>query len=160
MFSRGHSIRWAVAVIVSVAPLALYAQNVHFVKGPTCEDLGLTASCNGKLSGLGEGDVVVNLEFPNATATTTCTSPGGNEAPGQNPAVPVDVQGTVELQAAKNGTLTFTVTTEPPADPTPEEADCANKNWTAAIDTISFGTGTLTVVQGGETVLTTQVVLP
>jgi hypothetical protein len=160
MLSRGRWIRWAVAMIVSVAPLALYAQNVHFVRGPSCEDLGLTANCTGKLAGLGEGNVTIILDFPNATGGTTCTSPGGgSEAPGQNPALTVDVTGSVNLQATKNGTVTFSVTTEAPAAPTAAEAGCPNPNWTAEFSDLSFGTGTLTVVQGGNVVLVTQITL-
>jgi len=124
------------------------ADNPHYRKGPSAVDNGMTASATGTITGLGNGDVIITLSFPNATGTTVCTNKGGTQAPGQNPAAPVSVSGSQFVNNPKNGTLSFTVVTIAPADPTPQSAGCPNvKSWTAAFDNLTFGQGTLTIQQ-------------
>jgi hypothetical protein len=161
---RKGNILMAIGAVAIVAGL-VFGDSPHFKKAPTCGDNGLTASCIGSVSGLGNGDVQVTLAFPNATGSTTCTSPGGNTSPGQNPAVPAPVSGTAIFTNIKNGTLAFSVSTSAPANPSPAAAGCPNANWSAAFSDISFGTGTLTVSQKQAdgtyvTVLSTTVTLP
>lgn len=152
------SIRLFLATLIAVLSLSVFAASVHYKKGPTCSVVGLTVTCFGSLSGVGNGAVTATLDFPQATATTICTSPGGNESPGQNPAFPVNASGSVTLPPAdKNGNLQFSVTTNSPTQPTAEQAQCPNNNWTARIDTINFGRGTLTFVQNGQVVLSSSV---
>lgn len=153
--------------VASISTLVVWADSPHYKKGPTVVDNGFTATATGSLTGLGNGDVIVTLSFPNATGTTLCSNKGGNTAPGQNPAVPAATSGSVLIQDPKNGNLSFTVTTVPPPNPSSAEAGCPNGNWTAAFDNITFGNGTLTIqqetFQGSgvfEVVLTTAVSLP
>jgi hypothetical protein len=148
-------------VLSSIAFWIVLADSPHYLKGPTVVDNGSTATATGTIAGLGNGNVLVTLSFPNATGTTTCTSPGGNEAPGQNPGTPAPVSGTAFVPDPKNGRLSFTVTTTAPADPTPQQAGCPNKNWTAAFNNITFGCGTLTIQQdlNGDTFFTSNEVV-
>jgi hypothetical protein len=154
--------------VASISTLVVWADSPHYRRGPSVVDNGFTATATGTLTGLGNGDVIVTLSFPDATGTTICTNQGGTEAPGQNPAVPAATSGSVFIDNPKNGTLSFTVTTSPPPDPSAQAAGCPNgKTWTASFDNITFGNGTLTIqqetFQGSgvfEVVLTTAVSLP
>ena len=143
----------ALALTAIAAPVAI-AANVHFKKGsPVFRDNGLTLTASGSLAGLGNGDVLITLTAT-GTPTATCTSPGGNESPGQNPAT-VTLSGAQSLPASeiKNGNLAFNVTTNPPAQPTPKQAGCPNNNWSAEITDVAFTSATITVEQNGVVVL-------
>lgn len=54
----------------------------------------------------------------------------------------------------KNGNVRFSVTTEAPETPTPEEAGAPNDNRTVTLTDVAFTGYTLTVEQGGVVVLT------
>ena len=133
--------------LASTAMVAVWAASPHYKKGPTVVDNGLTATATGTLAGLGNGNVIVTLSFPDATGTTICTNKGGTDAPGQNPAAPAATSGSQFIPKVKNGTVSFVVTTDAPDNPTSAEAGCPNGNWTAAFDNITFGSGTITVQQ-------------
>ena len=103
----------------------------------------MTLNCTGNVSGLGNGDLTVNISSP-ATATTTCTNPAGNVAPGQT--FTFAASGTQVVTVDKNGRATFDLTT---ATPTAPAGSCPNSKWTATVTDVTFGTVTLTGTQGG-----------
>jgi hypothetical protein len=153
MHKKTKSVLWALLVGAVAVPL-VYAANVHFKKGsPTFSDQGTTLQTCMSLTGLGNGDVTITVTTT-GSATTLCTNQGGNTAPGQNK-TPVKPSGqtTVPATEIKNGNLTACVTTKPPSAPTAAEAGCPNSNWSTSLTDVEFATATVTVVQGGQTVL-------
>jgi hypothetical protein len=126
-----------------------WATSPHYKKSPSCVDNGLTLSCTGAIAGLGNFDVLIRLNAA-AIVETVCRAPGsGNESPGQNPALPVDVSGglLIDSQDIKNGNLAFTVTTVAPKTPTPAQAGCPNNKWGVRITNVTFSNGQLRVFQ-------------
>src|SRR4029450_13539308 len=70
------------AVVICLAS-AVSAASVHFVRGPVVTDDGVILVVEGKLAGLGEGDITV-LVNATGVASVECTNPGGNVARGQD----------------------------------------------------------------------------
>lgn len=130
---------------------AVMASSVHLKGGanaaPAFTDNGLTLTASGALSGLGFGDVVINVSAT-ANPTAVCSNNGGNAAPGQNPA-PVTVTGSVGIPASaiKNGNAPFSLTTTPPVTPIARAPDCPNTNWVENITDMAFTSATYTVFQ-------------
>jgi hypothetical protein len=145
--------RFGVSTILSmIALIALVgsaaAANPQFKHGgePTFTDNGSTLSVRASLTGLGNGDLNVDVQYTGTTVNNTCTSPGGNVAPGQNPATPVSGTAHVTVTPDKNGNVTFTATTTAPTI-TPQQAGCPNKNWTASYTDVVFFTASVEIAQ-------------
>jgi len=142
--------------LLAVAGLSIWAvlaQNTHFKHGsPNFSDGGVTLCSTGTITGLGNGDVFVSISSSNAGVTSTCTSPGGNQAPGQNPAS-ASVAGTTVIpdEQVKNGNATYSVCTNTPTQPSGKQGGCPNNNWTAQITDLQFNNATITVAQGTPT---------
>ena len=151
---RITSITVAAAVALGMAGLA-WGASVHFKpRSPTALDAGMTLTVAGTLAGLGNGDVTITLTAL-ADTSTTCTNQGGNQAPGQNPGDITTAGATmIPSTQVKNGSLTFTVSTNPPPQPTAMEAGCPNGNWSAAYTDLAFTSAVIQVQQGGAIVLT------
>jgi hypothetical protein len=135
------------------------ASSVHLKGGnPTFTDNGLTLSASGSLAGLGNGDVLVTLAAT-GNPTAVCTNPSGKQQPpGRNPAT-VTLTGSQSIPNSqlKNGTTPFGVTTDAPTSPIPSSSSdfsCPGANWTETITDVAFTSATITVEQGGATVLT------
>ena len=145
----------ALSVLACVTLSVGFAQNVHFKRGsPRFTDTGTTLCSTGTLVGLGNGDVTITVSSTGAATSVTCTSPGGNDAPGQNPA-PVNVIGSQAIpeEEIKNGNLTYSVCTAQPTLGTARQSGCPNNNWTAALTDVQFSNATIRVEQNGQTVL-------
>jgi len=144
---------WAIFTLFALATVLTtpaFASSVH-LKGdhskPAFTDNGLTLTASGELSGLGFGDVLVNISAV-ANPTGTCGNPGGNtfQAPGQNPPPASEL---------KNGNTPFSVTTNSPTTPIPGAPDCPNSSWTEIITDMSFISAVITVEQPSPTVVLT-----
>lgn len=101
----------------------------------------------GDLTGLANQSIKINLEasgFP----LVTCTSPGGNSAPGQSyPKVSASGQQILDGddRVTKNGKSLFAVETDDPPNLNPTEYGCPNENWTAEIDFVYWEGATISV---------------
>lgn len=141
--------RRLIGLILAVLTAAtLAAANVHFVRGFSTTDVGVSLVLAGKLAGLGQGDVTIILDAA-GVAEVECTNPGGNVAPGQDTSI--TASGSVTLPVAKNGTITFSVATAAPS--VPNTPTCPNNAWSADVVDVAFSGGTVTVIQGGVIVL-------
>lgn len=145
--------------VVAFGALASVAMAAHFTKkgSPTCTDTGTVLTCGGELAGLGNEDLVVDLQS-RAEATFLCGAPGnGNTAPGANK-VPFEAGGsqTISGGAIKNGRAVFSVSA-PTTPPTPTATDigCPNGKWQViGLQDIDFADVVLTIAQGGATLFT------
>jgi hypothetical protein len=129
----------------------IQAASAHLKGGPNAEptfsDAGLFLRTSGELSGLGNGDITVELTAT-GNPTAICRNQGGTAAPGQNPAE-VTLTGVQEIPqgSVKNGTVAFNVATAAPQSPVPGAPACPNANWTETITDVAFTSATIVVRQ-------------
>jgi hypothetical protein len=132
-------------LVTAFAAVPVLAQAGHFVGTPTCTDQGTTLQCTGKVAGLG-GTTFEITTAATGIATTTCTNPAGNVAPGQT--TEVDVTGsTGPTPTPRNGQFRFDVES---ATPTAPPGTCPNPKWTANVVDVEFGDATLTLLEDGQ----------
>jgi hypothetical protein len=153
------AVLFTVLMVLGLAVVPALASSVHLKGGsnaaPTFTDNGLTLSASGSLSGLGNGDIVVDLTA-SGNPTALCTNNGGNSAPGQNPAsVTLTGEQFIPQSQVKNGTVGFNVATQPPQSPVPGAPACPNSNWTETITDVAFTSATITVQQPVGTLVLT-----
>jgi hypothetical protein len=138
----------AIVASLALASTAL-AANAQFKHGgePTLTDNGSTLTLNAAMTGLGNENLNVDIDWTGTTVNNTCTSPGGNVAPGQNPATPVSGSSNANIKPDKNGNVRIALTTVAPTI-TPQSAGCPNKNWAASYTDVVFFSATVTIAQG------------
>ena len=130
------------ALVLFAGVGSAYAQNIHFVDGPTVQDLGTTYKVCGKIAGLGNNQLAVITLQGTRTVTTQCTNKGGNIAPGQTKTEAFQISGS--YSSNQNGQITFCLTS---LAPTP--GMCPNGNWTGTVTDASFATVKV-LVNGNE----------
>lgn len=130
------------------------AASVHLKGGanaqPSFTDLGLALRANGALSGLGDGDVQIEMSAT-GSVTVECVNPSGeHRPPGRQPA-DVALSGTVDIPDSdiKNGTVPFTVQTGAAAAQIEPPSDCTNGAgaWDENVLDVSFSSATIDVGQ-------------
>jgi hypothetical protein len=164
MLRRGAVLLCAVATLIVFTFVDASAASAHFKHGgePTCTITGSgtsqTVVCRASLSGLGNGDLTVNVTV-SGFAVYECQNHGGNLAPGQNKVLegPQTVPTTIPSASVKNGNVTFTTNPNTlTAAPTVSgaEAGCPSANWTGVNPTLSITQINMTIAQGGATLFT------
>lgn len=147
--------RFIAAVVLGSAFVGTaLAANVQFKTHhePVYSDEGTTLSVTACLTGLGNGDVFIDLDAT-GIAETECHNPAGNHAPGQDETISAGGELLIPESEIKNGTVCFTVETDEPRV-TSTEAECPNRRWSAEVIDVEFLGGNCTIEQGGEIVLT------
>jgi hypothetical protein len=132
-----------VSLVALCFTAAASAQSGHFVGTPTCEDVGLTVECTGKVAGLGGTTFTISVSAQ-GTASVECTNPGGNVAPGQSFTFTA-TGNTGSIPTPRNGQYRFSVSTIAPTAPADS---CPNDMWSAAVTDVEFtGDATLTLTE-------------
>ncbi|GIW24275.1 hypothetical protein [Meiothermus sp.] len=122
---------------------------------------GITSQGNGQILGsirfslgsliaqgnvvLGNIDAVVSLSA-SGIPLVTCTSPGGNLAPGQNPPrVSGSASQYIERSFTQNGRSPFALEADAQTSLSARRLGCPNNNWTASIDFVFWDRAVVTL---------------
>ena len=109
---------------------AAFAQNPHFVRGPTEPDKSgvntdtVTISTSFKAAGLGNEPVDVFMAADSVDLTTECENRGGNNPPGQDLTIE-DLTGPVQTITPRNGQITASSSLS--VTVTSEQAGCPDR---------------------------------
>jgi hypothetical protein len=127
--------------------------NPHYITEPTITIEGNTATASGgRIAGLGS-DPATFLLTVTGTATTECTNPGGNVAPGQDSEFTVSGEPVVVATDAQGNVDVPTTTASGPAvGSETDQAGCPNRSWTGTVTGSTITSATLTVEQGGSVI--------
>lgn len=151
--SSAQSLASADGTSLSLAP---YVATARGSRGGSCAApcTGLSLNAKSTLVGLGQANATDTLTAE-GTPIVTCTTQGGNMAPGQNaPNVTISGQQAIGAsQIGKNGTAPLDVTAHVPPEllqPLPGRMwGCPNDNWTAQITAVTFTQATIKIYQNG-----------
>ncbi|GEO07042.1 hypothetical protein AAE02nite_47060 [Adhaeribacter aerolatus] len=127
----------ALTLVALFSVNSAFSQNPHFLKPPVFTDNGTTLTATGSIVGLGANITITVILTTTGTATTECTNPGGNVAPGQTKTGAITVSG--DFTSDKNGRVNYTLTTNAPA-PGP----CPNGQWTGRVTGVTFVNSSVT----------------
>ena len=143
----------SLSVVLAIGALLVFtatasAANPQFRRNgaPTLTDNGSVLTLNASMTGLGNGNLLVDINWTGTTIGNTCTSPGGNNSPGQNPATSVGGTASFVLTPSKNGNVVIGGSTTAPTI-TPQQAGCPNSNWSASYTDVVFNSATVTIDQ-------------
>jgi hypothetical protein len=151
---RHKLVAWIMAfLLLCLTASPSFAGNVHF--SSVSFTLG-SLIASGRLSGMGQADVTVQLDAE-GVPTVICTNKAGQQAPGQNPPK-VKARGSqflVKESYTKNGSTPFWVETSDPAPLDATTAGCPSRQWTATITFVAWTSATLSVyaTNGGALLL-------
>jgi|GEM_PF-674238 len=138
----------AMLLLMMITTSTVYAGG--YVRLTGAPSSGSPLHLDGYLTGLGGYPQGVSITLiGSGVPVTTCTSPGGNQAPGQNPAQ-VTTSGSTSVtdpDIIKNGKAPVSVVTEDLIGTTlpGKQGGCPNNRWTATIDSIAWTHATVWV---------------
>lgn len=139
-----------VAVTTATAGGAVQLSGVQFSLG--------SLIANGTLTGVGGYPAGVRVELAaSGTPVVTCTSPGGNQSPGQNSST-VSAEGTQVVgpqSITKKGKAPLSVTAET-GSITGMQGGCPNDNWSAEIVFVFWTNATISVYDSATGALLLQ----
>jgi hypothetical protein len=117
--------------------------NIHLIGDPTFSLVGTTLVVDGKLAGLGNKDIKIDV-VAEGTATYDVTNPAGNEAPGISKKVGGSNTVTItKVQIEKNGNYVFSIGVNLNTN-----VDLPNSQWTATLTSVTFESVSFSVTQG------------
>jgi hypothetical protein len=135
---------FALLVITAIG----FAANVHVPgKNIIFADIGTQLETDLKVSGLGNGDVTIEIDAT-GIADTTVVNPQGHPSPGQQIGIVASGSETIPSDQIKNGTVELILTTEEPE----VDFDLPNPQWDGFVNDVEFEDVTVTVIQNGTVV--------